>query len=149
MGSGVGRRIWSYEKTDSKVLHKSLPVTDWRTSYNAPDVDSAISSWTSTFMGVVNKHVPSKFIKDVKPKNPFVTLAIVAAIREKRASLRKLKKNPTSVNRDNFKRKRNLVTHLLRKSERAHATTLQRESRLQVLTVYLKEILGTYESCSR
>ena len=105
MGSGVGRRIMSYEKTDSKALNKCLAVTDWSASYNAPDVDSAISSWTSTFMGVVNKHVPSKFIKDVKPKNPFVTPAIAAAIKDKRASLWELKKNPTSVNRDNSKGK--------------------------------------------
>lgn len=131
MERGVGRRIWSYDKMDLQELNKALTDADWSTSYNAPDVDSAISSWTSTFFGVVNKHIPSKFIKTVKSKNPFVTPGIAAAIKEKRAALRIFKKNATGENRDNFKAKRNLVTHLLRKSERAYATSLLRESRLQ------------------
>ena len=47
------------------------------------------------FMSIVNKHIPSK-VKNIKPKNPFVTPVIEAAIKEKRAALRALKKEPTT-----------------------------------------------------
>ena len=82
-------------------------------------------------MSIVNKHIPSKSIKHLKPKNPFVTPAIETAIKDKRAALRRLKRENTETNRETFKKLRNRVTHLLRKSERAHATSLLRTSKLQ------------------
>ena len=59
-----------------------------------------------------------------------MTPAIASAIKAKRAAFRLFKKHPSSTSREDFKQKRNLVTHLLRKSERAHATTLHRSLRL-------------------
>ena len=124
------KTIWSYEKADFIELNKVLSNTDWSNAYFAEDVDLALSSWTSTFMSIVNKHIPSKVIKNIKPKNPFVTPVIEAAIKEKRAALRALKKEPTTAHREAFKQSRNRVTHLLRKSERAHATSLYRSKKL-------------------
>ena len=42
--------------------------------------------------GIVNKHISSKVIKNIKPKNAFVTPVIEAAIKGERAALRALKK---------------------------------------------------------
>ena len=79
----------------------------------------------------MQEHVPSKIVKHIRPKNPVVTPAIEKAIKEKRAAFRRLKHNPSAANRNAFKLQRNLVTHLLRKAERAHATSLYRAQRLQ------------------
>ena len=93
-------------------------------------MNAAWEAWQDMFLSLVNKFVPSKVVKHIKAKNLFVTPAIENAIKEKRIALRVLKKHPTLANKEVFKRKRNLVTHLLRKSERAHATSLHRSSRL-------------------
>ncbi len=127
----AGRRIWNYDKADFAKVNIDLAEANWNAVNDSPDVDSALSSWQSNFLSIINKHIPSKFLKKIKPKNPFVTKPIENAIKEKRAALRKLKKNPSPENREAFKRKRNVVTHLLRKSARAHATSLRRGMTLQ------------------
>ena len=72
-----------------------------------------------------------KLSKEIKPKNPYVTPEIETAIKAKRSALRKMKKDNTAEAQDKFKQLRNRVTHLLRKSERPHATKLFRQTRLQ------------------
>lgn len=125
------KRIWNYDKADLAKLTKALSEADWTGVSCSPDINTALSSWTTTFMNIVNKHIPSKRLRKITPKNPFVTPIIEAAIKEKRAALRRLKREPSTTNRDTFKQLRNRVTHLLRKSERAHATSLYRASKLQ------------------
>ena len=66
----------------------------------------------------------------IKPKNPYVTPEIETAIKAKRSALRKMR-DTTAETQDKFKQLRNRVTHLLRKSEQAHATKLFRQARLQ------------------
>ena len=128
---GSGRKIWSFDKADFPSINKHLRDADWSGVHTATDVDAAWRSWLSTFSSVVDKEVPSKVIKNIKRKNPCVTPVIEIAIKEKRKALRLLKKHPSTANREEFKKRRNAVTHLLRKSERAHASSLFRTARLK------------------
>ena len=123
------KRIWNYEKADVRELNNALANADWNIVDNS-DIDSALSAWNETFLSIVSKFVPSKIIRTIKKKNPFVNKDIETAIKEKHSALRRLKKNPSVENREAFRQKRNLVTHLLRKSERALATTLRRTAML-------------------
>ena len=125
-----GRTIWNYDTADFNLINKVLGSADWSSSLVAADIDSTWSSWQSTFLQSIHNHISSKVIKNFKPKNPYVTPAIAKAIKDKRAAFRLFKKQPSTINREDFKQKRNLVTHLLRKSERAHAATLHRSLRL-------------------
>ena len=127
---GVGRRIWSYDKADFSELNKALNKAAWPDVFDEPNVDAAWDSWQSLFLAMVSKYVPSKVVKRINHKSPFVTATIEKAIKEKRMALRVLKKQPSAANREAFRCKRNLVTHLLRKSERAYATSLHRSTRL-------------------
>ena len=72
-----------------------------------------------------------KVVKQVKPKNPYVTHEIESDIKAKRAVLRRMKKHNTVETQQHFKQLRNRVTHLLRKSERAHVTSLFPQTRLE------------------
>ena len=126
----VGRKLWCFEKADPDKVIKCLQDADWGPVSTAPDIDTAWSYWQDIILAIADKTIPSKVVKRVKPKNPYVTPCIVQAIKAKRAALRRLKKHPTAANKDSFKLARNRVTHLLRKSERAHATSLHRSLRL-------------------
>ena len=125
-----GHRIWKFDNCDINKINDELGLADWSTVYHAADVDSALDAWESTFMAIVKNRIPSKFIKNIKAKNPFVTSDIEKAIKEKRAALTRLRNHPSPENRDAFKQKRNLVTHLIRKSERAYTTSLRRQASL-------------------
>ena len=116
---------------DFEDLNSILVNADWDQALQTEDVNDAFSMWTSKFFGIVTQHIPSKIVKNIKPKNPYVTPEIETAIKAKRSALRKMKKDTTAETQDKFKQLRNRVTHLLRKSERAHATELFRQARLQ------------------
>ena len=123
------RRLWKYDNVTESDLNKKLRLSDWSGVSAAVDVDSALSAWMATFHSVISKAVPSKIIKNIKPKNPYVTPDIEKAIKEKHALLRRLKRDPSEANKNAFKAQRNHVTHLLRKRARAFATGLHRQLR--------------------
>ena len=116
---------------DFEDLNSILVNADWDQALQTEDVNDAFSMWTSKFFGIVTQHIPSKIVKKIKPKNPYVTPEIETAIEAKRSALRKMRKDTTAETQDKFKQLRNRVTHLLRKSERAHATKLFLQARLQ------------------
>ena len=129
--STTRRRIWRYDRVDFEDLNSILVNADWVQALQTEDVNDAFSMWTSKFFGIVTQHIPSKIVKEIKPKNPYVTPEIETAIKAKRFALRKMRKDTTAETQEKFKQLRNRVTHLLRKSERAHATKLFRQARLQ------------------
>ena len=116
---------------DFEDLNSILVNADWDQALQTEDVNDAFSMWTSKFFGIVTQHIPSKIVKKIKPKNPYVTPEIETAIKAKRFALRKMRKDTTAETQEKFMQLRNRVTHLLRKSERAHATKLFRQARLQ------------------
>ena len=72
----VPRRIWNFEKADFVAVNKALSTADWSGITSAACMDDAWSCWLSTFLAVVNKSVPSKTVRTIKPKNPFLTPVI-------------------------------------------------------------------------
>ena len=50
-----GRTIWNYDNVDFNIVNKALATADWSSSFQAADVDTAWSSWQSTFLSTINK----------------------------------------------------------------------------------------------
>ena len=84
-----------------------------------------------------------------KKEKPFCKQAHRNSYKEKHSALRRLKKNPSVENREAFRQKKNFVTHLLRKSERALATTLRRTTRLGTDSSTSHSLLEAHERYSR
>ena len=124
------RTIWSYDRADQHEVNKALEEADWAKVQNATDIDSAWDAWQLTFFGTIRNLIPSKTIRKISPKNSVVDCVIKCAIKAKRSSFREYKRNPTPETRKLFCFHRNRVTHLIRKAERRHASTLHRASRL-------------------
>ncbi len=124
------KRVWCYERADMRALNNALAEADWRGVRNAKNVDDAWECWQSTFISTVNKFVPNKTVKKIAKKNPWVTPDVEKAIKAKRSAFRRFKKYPSHETRLNFTKLRNQATHLLRKNQRAHASTIHRSLRL-------------------
>ncbi len=122
------RRIWCYAKANFSALRSALAKSDWSAVSAAKDIDSAWSSWLRIFYTTVSQHVPSKTIKKIKPKLPWITSAIEQEIKTKRALFRQYKRSPSQQSRLAFNTQRNKVTQLLRRAERAHVLQLYRTS---------------------
>ena len=124
------RKVWCYDKADFSKLNKELLSSDWSASNAAPDVDTAWSAWVDIFLRAVSHHVPSKFIKSVSPKLPWMSPSIEAEIKKKHTLFRYFKCRPSESSCQAFNTQRNLVTRLLRKAEHSYSTTAHRDTRL-------------------
>ena len=123
------RRIWCYNKADRKAFNAALTKADWSYVQQAPDTDSAWLSWKSTFLKIAAEFVPSKVIRKLRPKLPWITEREEQEIKLKHSLFRKFKKSRLQEDRVAFQRQRNKVTQLLRRAERRYTTTLFRSSR--------------------
>ena len=113
----------------SMSSYAALTKADWSYVQQAPDTDSAWLSWKSTFLKIAAEFVPSKVIRKLRPKLPWITEKEEQEIKLKHSLFRKFKKSRLQEDRVAFQRQRNKVTQLLRRAERRYTTTLFRSSR--------------------
>ena len=66
------------------IVNTALKNADWDQALNTEDIDAAFSIWTSIYLGMIKKLIPSKVVKQVKPKNPRDTPEIESEIKAKR-----------------------------------------------------------------
>ena len=123
------KKIWCYDKADISKLINDLQNAEWNNLIEAPNVDSATDFWNKTFLSLVNKHVPSKKLRSLKPKLPWITIREEQEIKLKHSLFRKYKNSGLQEDREAFRLQRNKVTQLLRKAERNYTITLFRSSR--------------------
>ena len=100
------RRIWCYNKADRKALNAALSKVDWSYVQQAPDTDSAWLSWKSTFLKIAAEFVPSKKIRKLRPKLPWITEKEEQEIKLKHSLFRKFKKSRLQADRVAFQRQR-------------------------------------------
>ena len=85
------KKIWCYDKADISKLINDLQNAEWNNLIEAPNVDSATDFWNKTFLSLVNKHVPSKKLRSLKPKLPWITIREEQEIKLKHSLFRKYK----------------------------------------------------------
>ena len=100
LDSSGTRRIWCYDKADPGKLNLELRKSDWTPVSKAENVDAAREAWKNIFISVVCKHVPSKLIKHVKAKLPWMTPLLEKEIRAKRVLFRQSKRSGLQVDRE-------------------------------------------------
>ena len=88
------------------------------------DIDSLWENWHSLFMSCVQKHVPSKLVKKVRPKPPWLDDNLLAECKLKKSLFRLSKSSPTPENIARFRMQRNKVTALLRRAKASSASSL-------------------------
>ena len=76
-------RIWAYDKADMTKLNKTLRSADWSPVTTAPSIDDAWIAWKRIFLEIVNQHLPSKVVSQVKRKQPWITKNLEKVICEK------------------------------------------------------------------
>ena len=113
-------RLWNVNRCDQKALLYDLSMQPWPSNNNRScsdtDIDSLWENWHSLFMSCVQKHVPSKLVKKVRPKPPWLYDNLIAECKLKKSLFRLSKSSPTPENIARFRMQRNKVTALLRRA---------------------------------
>ena len=121
-------RLWNMNRCDQKALLYDLSMQPWPSNNNRScsdtDIDSLWENWHSLFMSCVQKHVPSKLVKKVRPKPPWLDDNLLAECKLKKSLFRLSKSSPTPENIARFRMQRNKVTALLRRAKASSASSL-------------------------
>ena len=116
----------SMKNLDRDKYLDELSKIPWDSAYIYDNVDDVCEHWYQLFTDVVDQHMPHKKKFTRGDQLPWITPEICNAISRRNILSRKFKKNRTQDNWVNYKKQRNIVTTLKRKSMKSyfiHAST--------------------------
>ena len=117
----LSKQIWIYNQANVDLacqLLKDLPI--------APcdgDMDSAWKSWSTYFLHVMSKCIPSKRVP-LHSNHPWITKEIISAIRKRELLYRKFKRSKCIDFLVKFKSLRNRILLMIRSSKKTYFKTL-------------------------
>ena len=113
----------SYKHFNLSSYYADLSVAPFSNIYSFTDPDSALEFWCSTFLDVVNKHIP---LTQKRVKSSILPIWLTTEILTEMLKRDKLR-NSGSYN--DFKKQRNLVQYMIRKSKRDSFRKLVQDKR--------------------
>ena len=96
-----------------------LSKIPWDSANIYDDIDDIYEHWHHLFIGVVDQHLPLKR-KDIRGDQPPWITPEISAISRRNILFKKFKRNKSADNWEQFKKQRNLVTTLKRKSMKSY-----------------------------
>ena len=108
-----------FNANNIRKFNETLNQTDWGPVYNLEDFNESYSYFQKKFDHALNLHFPLKTV-EIKYNNriPYITRGIRQSIKQKHKLYDTYFKNPTDLNKANYKNHRNKLTSLLRIAER-------------------------------
>lgn len=105
---------------DAERYQADLGKIPWDSAYVYDDIDDICEHWYQLFINVVDQHLPfkKKYIRG--DQLPWITPEISSAITRRNILFRKFKRIRSEVNWENFKKQRNFVATLKRKSMKSY-----------------------------
>ena len=111
------RKIWLYEKGNYDELRNKVSEFDWNNVYNE-DINQYALNFSNKLLDIASECIPSKLIT-VRPKDlPWMNNSIRKLMRKRNRLYKKYKANKSAEKYNLYKKIRNEVTHVLRKSKK-------------------------------
>ena len=109
--------IRKYTPENINRLKDKLSSTNWSEVLTANDVDTSYNKFMNIFVNSFNECIPlvqCKSNNKRKPRNPWVTKALLRSINRKNNLYYKYRTNPSDKTRDKYVKYKNILTTLLR-----------------------------------
>lgn len=114
----IKRQIWLYDKANWVAYNNKLGETNWRELLSpTKNVDTMVNDITSTILNCAKETIPRKTIKINKHDKPWMTYAIKQQMKKRDKLFKKASLSNTQEDFMTFKKKRNEVTNLIRKTK--------------------------------
>ena len=108
-------KVRSFVNMNHETFGDDLSADPWYHVLNCENVDDAWSLWHSTFMTIVNLHVPERKTKRVRDASlPWLSTEIVHLMRERDRIHKMARRSCSSDDWDSYKKLRNMVTSKIR-----------------------------------
>lgn len=110
-------KIRSLKNYNSDVLKSRLSSMDWSPVYRSMNVDTAWGHFKSLFMMAIDESAPEKTMRTKIRQEPWMNPEILAAIKSRNYTFSKFSKNRDEQFYEEFKKKRNEVTGMIKKAK--------------------------------
>lgn len=125
--SGPTRRLWSLNNGNIHAFLRDLSDQPWPVRGSNDTLDKQWNDWLTLFLSSARRHIPSKVIRKVQRKPPWLSDYLLAECKLKKQLFNLCKSCPTEKNRERFRCQRNKVTALLRRAKKCFSTNLEKE----------------------
>ena len=125
--SGPTRRLWSLNNGNIHAFLRDLSDQPWPVRGSYDTLDKQWNDWLTLFLSSARRHIPSKVIRKVQRKPPWLSDYLLAECKLKKQLFNLCKSCPTEKNRERFRCQRNKVTALLRRAKKCFSTNLEKE----------------------
>ena len=75
------RRVWDYPKANFQLLRRDIRTIQWHELFAGKSVDAMTETFTTTFLELISRHIPSKIITVDARDAPWVTPDVKTAIK--------------------------------------------------------------------
>ncbi|MCG8078294.1 MAG: hypothetical protein JAY75_18895, partial [Candidatus Thiodiazotropha taylori] len=110
------RRIWRYDQADYNLLRQRVLSEDWNTLQNS-DINEYTKNLVQKMLNLAEMCIPNKVVTIRPTDPPWITSTIKRYIRKRKRAYRKAKRTNLTSDWSNFKKLRNKVVSMIRKSK--------------------------------
>ena len=112
----ICRKVWRYDIADYELANSMISNVDWDALLSFNDIDTCWANWHSKYMQIMDACIPQTVLR-CRKNLPWITKAIIQAIRRRNALLRDFKKSNDNQILNKYKKVRNRVVTMLRESK--------------------------------
>ena len=114
--SRIIRNIWMYDAADFNNFRRRLTELDW-SSIQDNNVDSYVKKFTAVLTDLMKEFIPNKRVRVNSSDSPWINSIIKLKIRQRKRLYRMAKRSGSTTDWDNFRRARNEVVNLVKKTK--------------------------------
>jgi len=119
------RKIWEYGKGNQREFRNELGSINWANIFLGKTVNQMAETFTSMFLEIAQKHVPSKIITVCDKDAPWITDEVKTAIRRNKRVYRKwVKKGRIKEEKNKINIIQNETNSIISKAKRAYTDNL-------------------------
>jgi hypothetical protein len=122
------RTLYNYKKLDNNRFRDLLSNVNWNYIFNNGSINESVASFTDTLLGIAKQCMPVKQVTVRTNDAPWITDEIKMLIFEKKRIHRIAKTTNTTENWAKFRRCRNDLTTLIRKTKTDYVETLDKKA---------------------
>lgn len=122
-GTTYKRKVYNYKNADWAGLRRDLQEKNWDPIFRLANVHEMTEEWTTQFIDMMEKHIPTRNVTIRSAEAPWMTADIKKMMNKRNSLYRKSKTKPHLW--DNFKAMRNKIIEKIKEAKDKHTRAIE------------------------
>ena len=111
------RKLWLFNRANTSEINAELASIDWVEKFNNVNVNEMTESFNSTFLRIMDKHIPNKVVTIRDKDAPWITNTIKNKIKRKFKTYKKWKDTDDITYKNKFKQMQSDINLLIKEAK--------------------------------